>query len=43
MTEFKFLLLFKYLVGTEWVECKNDKSKASTISESKLLCTEWKE
>ena len=42
MTEFEPLLLFKYLIETKLVECKKYRSKASAISISKSLWTEWK-
>ena len=43
MAEFESLLLSKYLVGIGLMRCKNDKSKASVMLESKSLYTKWKE
>ena len=43
MIEFELLLLCEYLVGIELVECEKNKSKASAMSISKLLWTEWNE
>ena len=41
MIEFELFSLSKYLVGTELVECKSEKSKESAISTSKLLWIKW--
>ena len=43
MTEFELFALSKYLVETWLVGCEKDKSKASAMSTSKSLWTEWKE
>ena len=41
MIKFELLSLSKYLVGTELVEYEKDKLKASAMSISKPLWTEW--